>query len=141
MRRFISIETANNMLPLLKSIVTSLQETWLEIIYQKDLLTHIQKGEKELEESIKAKLSVLIDKINGYIKEVEDLGCFVEEFRRGIVNFPTLYLGRKVFFTWKLGEDAVQFWHELDESYNDRMPIRDVGNFLSRAVTSSESKN
>ena len=59
-------------------------------------------------------------KINSFIREVEELGCFVEEFKRGVVNFPSLYIGRKVFLCWNPGDPHVMYWHELDESYNER---------------------
>ena len=61
---------------------------------------------------------------------MEELGCFVEEFKRGIVNFPSLYNGRKVFLCWHPGEDHVGHWHELDETFNDRVIIRDAKEFL-----------
>ena len=84
----------------------------------------------ERSQNLKLELNYLIDKINNYIREVEELGCFVEEFKRGIVNFPSLYNGRKVFLCWKPGEEKVGYWHELDETYNDRMQIRDAREFL-----------
>jgi hypothetical protein len=81
-------------------------------------------------QNLKHDLNYLIDKINNYIREVEELGCFVEEFKRGIVNFPSLFNGRKVFLCWKPDEERVAFWHELDESFNERVQIRDAKEFL-----------
>lgn len=141
--RFISVPTANNMIPLLTSITKSIVEAWEEIIQQRHRLEGLEKGftaemevvdpEREIAD-VKAQLNHLIDKINDYIREVEDLGCFVEEFKRGIINFPCLYSGRKVFLCWALGEDAVTHWHELDETFNDRTPIHDIGQFLTREM-------
>jgi hypothetical protein len=91
---------------------------------------------------VKQELNGMIDKINQYIKEVESLGCFVEEFKRGIINFPTLYHGRKVFLCWHPGEDRVCHWHELDETFSDRAKIKDKSDFLlEKPSMSGQSSN
>ncbi|MBI4606659.1 MAG: DUF2203 domain-containing protein [Planctomycetes bacterium] len=140
--KLISIEEANRMLPLLRQIVADITANWDKIIYKRTELECLEKGldgsgavlaahERDLKlQGLKQELNTLIDRINSYIREVEDLGCFVEEFKRGIINFPSLYNGRKVFLCWKPDEQGVTHWHELDESFNDRVRIRDVGEFL-----------
>ncbi|MBN1417263.1 MAG: DUF2203 domain-containing protein [Planctomycetes bacterium] len=134
--RIISIDEANRMLPLLRRIMRDITTHWERIIFKRTELECLEKdtaartkNEKPIQ-MIKGELNYLIDKINHYIKEVEELGCFVEEFKRGIANFPTLYHGRKVFLCWKTDEDSVGFWHELDEGFNDRVRIRDPKAFL-----------
>jgi hypothetical protein len=139
--KLISIEESNRMLPLLRQIVGDIMTNWDKIIYKRTELECLEKGvdggaglaARERDEKLrglKHELNWLIDRINCYIREVEDLGCFVEEFKRGIINFPSLYNGRKVFLCWKPDEPSVTHWHELDESFNDRVRIRDVGEFL-----------
>lgn len=140
--KIISIDEANRMLPLLEQIVTDIMSHWEKIIEKRTELEWLEKGSNavalgDVEENrdqriqtLKYELNHLIDKINNYIREVEDLGCFVEEFKRGIVNFPSLYSGRKVFLCWRPNESDVRHWHELDETFNDRVPIRDVREFL-----------
>jgi len=140
--KLISIEEANRMLPLLRKIVADITVNWEIIIYKRTELECLEKGmdtgspsqspsEREASiQGLKQELNSLIDRINSYIREVEDLGCFVEEFKRGIINFPSLYNGRKVFLCWKPDEPGVGHWHELDESFNDRTKIRDVAEFL-----------
>ncbi|MCA8960405.1 MAG: DUF2203 domain-containing protein [Planctomycetes bacterium] len=136
--RILTLEEANRMLPLLDRIVGDVRKTWSLIIERR---TELEISEKERlarrdadteakVEELKRDLNGLIDRINGYIREVEELGCFVEEFKRGVINFPSLYLGRKVFLCWCPGDESVRYWHELDESYNERSPIRDTRDFL-----------
>ncbi len=141
--KVISIQEANRMLPLLRRIVIDITSHWEQIISKRTELECLEKeisapGEDQDRAGcrtngltdLKAELNYLIDKINNYIREVEDLGCFVEEFRRGIINFPSLFHGRKVFLCWKPDERDVDHWHELDETFKDRIKIRDVGEFL-----------
>ena len=146
--KIISIQEANRMLPLLRQIVMDIMTHWEQIIAKRTELECLEKeiavpgaarprdGERTRAiGDLKSDLNYLIDKINNYIREVEELGCFVEEFRRGIINFPSLFHGRKVFLCWKPDETDVAFWHELDETFKDRVRIRDVGEFLSQQKT------
>ena len=142
--RVISIQEANRMLPLLRQIVGDIMAHWEQIIAKRTELECLEKEGQEGGSSaeatpagregqigeLKADLNYLIDRINQFIREVEDLGCFVEEFRRGIINFPSLFHGRKVFLCWKPDENEVTHWHELDETFKDRVRIRDVREFL-----------
>lgn len=43
----------------------------------------------------------------------------------GLLDFPTSYRGRWVYLCWKLGEDRVRYWHEVDGGYRGREPITD----------------
>jgi len=136
--RILSLSEANRMLPLLRQIVRDIMENWEQIVAKRTELEELEKAKEEGRgeevegriQEVKQDLNYLIDKINQYIKEVESLGCFVEEFKRGIINFPSLYNGRKIFLCWHPGEEKVSYWHELDESFNDRVKITDESHFL-----------
>jgi hypothetical protein len=130
------------MLPLLRQIVRDIVTHWDLIITKRTELECLEKGvdprgqtltsgERVVQvQNLKQELNYLIDRINSFIREIEDLGCFVEEFKRGIVNFPSLYNGRKVFLCWKPDEESVSHWHELDESFTDRAKIENEREFL-----------
>jgi len=124
--QLIGLEAANKMLPLLKSIVKDVMRLWNSILEQRKIFEEAEaKGEDT--EDMKSSLNNLIDTINQYIKEVESLGCFIEEFKRGIVNIPSLCHGRKIFLTVKpIEETKVEFWHELDETHADKQPVGDL---------------
>ncbi len=132
--KILSLEEANRMLPLLRRIVRDIMEHWSLIVSKRAELETLERSGASADQSrvaeVKEDLNQLIDRINSYIKEVEQLGCFVEEFRRGIINFPTLYHGRKVFLCWRSGEEQISYWHELDETFHDRVKIEDPSEFL-----------
>ncbi|MEM7236099.1 MAG: DUF2203 domain-containing protein [Planctomycetota bacterium] len=139
--KIIGLDEANRMLPLLRSIVEDIMAHWEDIIAKRSELECLEKGldpagggeapkNPDAAQRLKFELNYLIDKINHYIREVEELGCFVEEFKRGIVNFPSLHNGRKVFLCWQPSEPTIAHWHELDETFGDRVEIRDASEFL-----------
>ena len=144
--RILSLDETNRMLPLLRRIVQDIMDHWNQIIAKRAELEALESCKIETSDAapaqgraieVKQDLNTMIDRINQYIKEVESLGCFVEEFKRGIVNFPSLYHGRKVFLCWNPSEPRVGHWHELDETFNDRVKIKDENDFLCEKTLAS----
>jgi len=44
----------------------------------------------------------------------------LKDIDRGLIDFPSFLGGKEVFLCWELGEDDVEFWHELDTGYAGR---------------------
>jgi len=58
-----------------------------------------------------------------YIKELEQIGCVLQDPARGIVDFITVYEGREVSLCWRIGEPTILHWHEVDAGFKQRQPI------------------
>lgn len=54
---------------------------------------------------------------------VEELGVEVKDVDEGLIDFRGLRDGRDVYLCWRLGEDTVRFWHELDTGFPGRQPL------------------
>ena len=61
--------------------------------------------------------------INGLIERVTRLGVEVKDLEMGLVDFRGERDGREVYLCWKLGEERVSFWHELNTGYASRQPL------------------
>jgi hypothetical protein len=59
------------------------------------------------------------------IQKLEDLGCVLKDMNTGLVDFPAVRLGVRVWLCWKLGEKEVMFWHGLHERYAARKPVNE----------------
>ena len=57
------------------------------------------------------------------VQKLEELGCLLKDVNTGLVDFPAVRLGRRVWLCWLLGEDRVSFWHKLEEGYAGRKMI------------------
>ncbi|HSC33100.1 MAG TPA: DUF2203 domain-containing protein [Gemmatimonadaceae bacterium] len=66
----------------------------------------------------------LAGEIEGCIREIQALGA---EYRTpldaGLVDFPAEMDGRPVYLCWRLGEPAVDHWHEIDAGFAGRQPL------------------
>ena len=64
-----------------------------------------------------------MDNLAREIQKLEDLGCVLKDLNVGLVDFPAVRLGVRVWLCWKLGERQVQFWHGLQEGFANRKPV------------------
>lgn len=59
-------------------------------------------------------------------REVEAItrrGVVLRDAESGLVDFPSRRAGRPVFLCWRLGEDRVEYWHELESGSAGRRPL------------------
>ena len=61
------------------------------------------------------------------LREITELGGVTKDLEMGLVDFPGRGPAgqgeRVVNLCWKLGEDAVEFWHGMNEGYANRKPL------------------
>lgn len=59
------------------------------------------------------------------IARINDLGIEVKDLETGLIDFPSLREGRIVYLCWRLGEDRIAWWHEVDAGFAGRTPLED----------------
>ncbi len=116
-KKYFTIEEANRTLPLVKRIVRDILDTGYEA---RSLITILgDDAEKN------AEVQQLIDKIQDYFAELEEIGCYYKDwdFSLGLVDFPAILNGQEVFLCWRSDEPEILFYHEIEAGYMGRKPI------------------
>jgi hypothetical protein len=62
-------------------------------------------------------------KLQAALESIQEDGCQVKDLDIGLLDFPTLYLGREVLLCWRLGESRIEYWHGLEDGFRGRQPI------------------
>lgn len=62
-------------------------------------------------------------RLKSVLDQVQETGCLVKDLDIGLIDFMTSYRGVEVCLCWKLGEDAIEFWHGVEEGFRGRKPI------------------
>ena len=57
------------------------------------------------------------------LEQLEEAGCLLKDLDLGLVDFVHQHEGQDVFLCWKEGEKNIQFWHDVEEGYEERKPI------------------
>ena len=63
--------------------------------------------------------------VRGLLGAVQETGVVVKDIDRGLVDFPAVLDDREVYLCWRLGEERVEHWHELDAGFAGREPLED----------------
>lgn len=130
LKRF-TLDEANAMLPLVRSIVTDIREVFRTVTGRRtDLHRLLRKGarsagqlyEDEVAES-RADLQEEYDQIWRFREELESLGVFLRQPEEGWIEFPASLVGRDAFFSWRLGEAQIEYWRESDAPWSSRKAL------------------
>ena len=138
-RKIFTPAEANATLPLVRAIVADLVDLSRELTERRQRLSLLM-GDKTSdsrdpyhEELVQVEKDMQTDtlRLHEYIAELRALGVEPKSGEEGLVDFPALLNGRKVYLCWKLGEARVLYWHELEAGYVGRQPVRPDCQFQS----------
>jgi hypothetical protein len=126
-QRYFTVAEANALIPelqkqllRLQAMLERLREEYGEKAEQVFVLT-LRNGFPPLWEP-----SPIADAVHRAVDELHKLGVILRDVEQGIVDFPHLRDGREVFLCWKLGEEQVRYWHELDTGFDARKPLTEA---------------
>lgn len=66
------------------------------------------------------------EQLSKTVDEIQQTGCVVKDLDTGLVDFPSLRGGEKVYLCWKLGEARIEYWHGIEEGFAGRKPLDDT---------------
>jgi len=73
--------------------------------------------------TMQADLEGQLLRMQGFLDELQAIGCELKDYRMGLVDFIGRHQGRDVCLCWRLGESSVAFWHEMDSGFAGRQPV------------------
>ena len=128
MEKTFTIEEATRTLPLVSRIVDDLvrgHRSWEDKVREFELATVGSSPERPdaMAELLQIEAQRLAVEIEGYVAELTALGVACKSMDTGLVDFPGLRDGKRVYYCWMLGEAKVQYWHELDAGFVGRQKI------------------
>jgi len=122
--RIFTLSEANDLLPRLRSLLEDAVEEWR---HMKVLNPEIQKIRDKAPldafspygvEYIQA-LSHLLYSLH----QIKDMGVLLKDMDQGLCDFPYKRHGRVVYLCWRLGEESIGYWHEIETGFAGREPL------------------
>ena len=134
-RQYFSVASANQTLPLVRAIVSDIVELYPEVRDREERLTRITRGRSkdsrpddlysEEVEQVRQDLERDVERLQGFIDELLELGVEFKDPVLGLVDFPAQRNGKEVCLFWKLGESCVDFWHTVEAGFQGREKLSD----------------
>jgi hypothetical protein len=115
--KYFTPSEAKKTLPLVKKIVKDILFTAKEI----KLLAEEFEGDVQND----PQFIKLVNEVNSFLKELEEIGCFFKDvnFSIGLVDFPAVIDNREVYLCWRSDEEDILYYHEIDAGYQGRKLI------------------
>jgi hypothetical protein len=103
---------------LIETIDTEFQELAHRIFLSGGLLVEIGKAATRRAERDKT-----VQRIKDVVAEIDATGVQVKDLDMGLLDFPCVVDGKTILLCWKMGEEKITHWHDLEEGYAGRKPI------------------
>jgi hypothetical protein len=86
------------------------------------LWRRLDSGEAVLEEitTLQRRLDGHVHDADQILRELEETGCVIRDAQKGLVDFPAHADGTEFYLCWHVGEEAIGYWHGLDEGFAGR---------------------
>ena len=127
--KYFTLDQANRTLPLVRRIVTDIVDEygrWKEHVFRYELVaagSSAERGESAEQVALRQKVDDAAARISDFVEELARIGCIFKGFEEGLVDFRARMDDRDVLLCWKLGEESIEYWHELDTGFGGRQPI------------------
>jgi hypothetical protein len=139
---FYDFDSANARLPELSESLRSLQSLKADVVKLRDRIVELNApvvahatsptdalpSDEAVAESQRLKLRMqgLVDQMIATVARIDEWSIQLREIETGLVDFPALASGRQVWLCWRLGEDRVEWWHELEHGFDGRRRLEDL---------------
>ena len=127
--RLFTLEEAERTLPLVRRIVADLvaeHPVWRAGVSRYEslaLAADASGGETAEMVQVREEVARRAERIDGYLHELEEVGCVFKGFESGLVDFPSLRNDEPVYLCWQLGEERITAWHGLETGFAGRRPV------------------
>lgn len=130
MSRLFTLDEATALLPRLSELLIEMRETKPAVDVLREQLGELTASsagnghvlEPEVKRK-KAEAQRFVDRLNELLAEINQIGCELKGVEEGLIDFQAERDGRTVYLCWKLGEEGIAHWHELDTGFAGRQPL------------------
>jgi hypothetical protein len=142
MAQFYDIDHANARLPELRETLLALRSLREEVIAVRDRIVELNApalaagaaaggaalppAAGEETQRLRMKMQGLVDQMQAAALQIDGWSIQLRDIPTGLADFPALVAGRPVWLCWRLGEEAVEWWHEASEGFDARRRIEDL---------------
>jgi len=111
---------ANRSLPLVRRVVTDIVKTHERVTA---LQASLESAKNKDQSSIQSQLDKEVEHLQAYVEELHEIGVDLKDYQMGLVDFIGRHRGHDVCLCWKLGEETIGYWHEIQTGFAGRQPV------------------
>ncbi len=130
MATYFTREEAEALLPEIEPVLIELQQQHAELLALRTELESLQArmrgnghGLHERLRQLQRQHDASLALVRGLIERVLAFGCQLKDPAIGLIDFLALRDGREILLCWRLGEQGIHWWHDLDAGFRGRQPL------------------
>ena len=122
--RIFTLAEAQGLIPKLRSLLQEMTEPWNRI---QELNPEIQKARENAPFDGYSKSGVeyveSVSQLMLLIHQIKEMGVLLKDANKGLCDFPYRRQDRIVYLCWQLGEDRIEYWHDIESGFAGRQPL------------------
>jgi hypothetical protein len=122
--RIFTLAEAQALLPTLRTLLAEVGEAWNHV---RELNPEVQKARDAAPYDGFTKAGVeyveAVSHLILLIHQIKDMGVLLKDADKGLCDFPYMRQGRVVYLCWQLGEERIEFWHDIETGFAGREPL------------------
>ena len=127
MTKYYTVEEANQALPRLRVFAKELRRIYQRIT---DLRPQIQgvlaKSRADSGSAAASKMAMAFIQFDDIVEEMAKLGAELKDPATGLCDFLALHEGRDIYLCWRLGEEEIEWWHDLHTGFAGRRHVSEL---------------
>jgi hypothetical protein len=127
---YFTLPQAEAALPKIEPALRLIRDRHAQLLDREERLAELQAkmmgnghGHHEELRELRDRVQELGRQIAEAVREIQAQGILVKDLDLGLIDFPALREGREVYLCWRLGEEGIGWWHEVEAGYAGRQPI------------------
>jgi len=127
--QYFTLEEARKTLPYVRPVVSDIVAVYRrrkDCVRRYEVIAASSRGDRgETDEQIELREEAegFARQISVYLEELSKVGCVLKGFDDGLVDFHSRLEGRDILLCWRLGEEDITHWHELDAGFAGRQEL------------------
>lgn len=126
-----TLEQAEALLPQVREELLAMQALKRQVDGLRDELGHVAEKAtgnghvRDEDRVVRARRHAerLVEELNERLARINAWGIELKGLDEGLIDFPSEREGRVVYLCWRLGEDRIAWWHDLDTGFAGRQPL------------------
>ncbi|MBA3435233.1 MAG: DUF2203 domain-containing protein [Chloroflexi bacterium] len=68
----------------------------------------------------------VVKRMQQTVARIDSWDITLRDISSGLIDFPALAAGRPIWLCWRLGEDDISWWHEINDGFGGRRALADL---------------
>ena len=127
--RLFTLNEALELLPTVRQLITEIQDAKRDLdtlSVELERLLGLSGGNGHLAADVastRQNVRLAGGRLEGLLRELDDLGVELKSIEEGLVDFPSEREGRVVLLCWRQGEETIAWWHEIETGFSGRQRL------------------